>query len=100
MSTGGLLARPSGLGFGRRWWCLWFLPLAVGLAFDDQFIGRTLDPVDGGLGQERVGHLSQELARVPVRGDDRRSLAMAFDHQLIEVIGLGDIERVKGEVVD
>src|ERR1039458_6429141 len=99
VSTGGLLACPSWLGFGRPRRRLWLLPLAVGLAFDDKFVGRALDPVDGGLGEQRVSHLGQELTRIPVRCDDGRPVAMAFDHQLVEVIRLGDIERVKGKII-
>ena len=33
-----------------------FLAAPVGLAFDDQFVGGGDEPVDGGLGEQRVGH--------------------------------------------
>ncbi len=70
--------------------------LAVGLALDDQFVGRALEPVDGGPSQERVGHLGQELTR----RDDGRTVAMPLDDQLVEVVRLGDVERVKGEIIE
>lgn len=34
---------------------------AVGLAFEDQLVGGGLQPVDGGLGQQGIGHLPQPL---------------------------------------
>jgi hypothetical protein len=34
-----------------------FLAAAVGFAVEDEFVGGGLEPVDGGLGEERVGHL-------------------------------------------
>jgi len=51
-------------------------------------------------GEQRVGHLGQELTGVPVRRDDGRPMAMALDHQLVEVVRLGDIERVKSEIIE
>ena len=48
-------------GFCRR---------AVGLAVEDELVGGGLEPVDGGLGEERVGHLAEPLDRLAVRGDD------------------------------
>lgn len=39
------------------------LSLAVGPAFDDELMGGGLEPVEGGLGEQRVGHDDQ-----PVRG--------------------------------
>ena len=32
------------------------LAVPVGLAFDDEFVGGGGEAVDGGLGEERVGH--------------------------------------------
>jgi hypothetical protein len=34
----------------------WFLAAPVGLAFDDEFVGGGDEAVDGGLGEQRVGH--------------------------------------------
>ena len=34
----------------------WFLAAPVGLAFDDQFVGGGGEAVDGGLGEQWVGH--------------------------------------------
>ena len=41
------------LGCGRA------LAAAVGVAFDDEFVAGGGEPVDGGLGQQRVGHQTQ-----------------------------------------
>jgi hypothetical protein len=68
-----------------------FLALSVGLAFDDEFVGGGLEPVHRGLGQEWVGHHGQDLWWFVVAGDDGRSLAAAFDDQLVEVGGLGGL---------
>jgi hypothetical protein len=59
--------------------------LPVAFAFDDEFIGRRLQPVHRRLGQQRVGHLGQDLRWLAVRGDDRGGFAVAFDDQLVEV---------------
>ena len=42
---------------------------------------------DRGLREEGVTHHGQPLGRVPVRRDDGAGLAVAFDDQLIEVVG-------------
>ena len=42
------------------------LALPVGLAVEDEFVGRRLQPVDGGLGEEGVGHLCEPLDRLTV----------------------------------
>ena len=44
----------------------WFLAAPVGLSFDDQFVGGGGEPVDGGLGEQRVGH--HGLSFPPDRG--------------------------------
>ena len=38
------------------------MPAAVGVAFDDQLVAGADEAVDGGLGQERVGHQGQWAA--------------------------------------
>jgi hypothetical protein len=43
-----------------------FLALAVGLAVEDEFVSGGLEPVDGGLGEERVGHDPEPLDRFSV----------------------------------
>jgi len=40
------------------------LATSVGLALDDEFPGGGLQPVDGGLGEQRVGERGQPLIRV------------------------------------
>src|SRR5512135_3869947 len=77
----------------------WFLAAPVGLAFDDEFVGGGGEPVDGGLGQQRVGHHRQPLLGGPVRGHHGGGPLVAFDAELVEVGGLGRVERLEGEVV-
>jgi hypothetical protein len=38
------------------------LALPVGVALEDEFVGGGLEPVDRGLGEERVGHEAEPLA--------------------------------------
>ncbi len=40
--------------------------LAVGLAFDDEFVAGGDEPVDGGLCEQRVAHHAEPLGRVAV----------------------------------
>lgn len=35
---------------------MWSLAAAVGLSFDDEFVAGGHEPVDGGLGEQRVAH--------------------------------------------
>jgi hypothetical protein len=42
------------------------MSLAVELAVEDEFVGRGLQPVDGGLGQQCVGHQAEPLDRLPI----------------------------------
>jgi hypothetical protein len=37
------------------------LALPVGLAVEHEFVGGGLEPVDGGLGEEGVGHVAEPL---------------------------------------
>jgi hypothetical protein len=55
----------------------------VGLAVEDEFVGGGLQPVDCGLGEERVGHVAEPLDWFSVRGDDRGGGAVAFDDELV-----------------
>ena len=59
-----------------------------------------LEPVDGGLCEERVGHESEPFDGFAVRGNDRRSGAVAFDDELVDIGGVEGVERLEGEVVD
>lgn len=72
----------------------------VGLAVDDEFVGVGVEPVDGGLGEERVGHLGEHLAGIPVRGEDRRRTPVAFDDDLVDLGGVDDVHRPEREVID
>jgi hypothetical protein len=73
---------------GRIGWLSegWLLALSVGLAFDDEFVGRGLQAVHRGLGQQWVGHQGQDLWGFAVAGDDGGGLAVMFDDELIEVV--------------
>ena len=55
-----------------------FLSLPVALAFDDEFEGSGLQTVDRGLGQQWVGHHGHHLRGLPVGGDDRGRVPVAF----------------------
>lgn len=61
---------------------------AVGLPFDDEFVAGGHEPVDGGLGQQRVAHDHPNGARLEVT---RAGLLMPFDDQLVEVRRLGGV---------
>src|SRR5262249_53501984 len=86
----------AGVGVG----VLGFLASAVGVAFDDEFVGGGDESVDGGLGEEGVGHHGQPLGGFAVGGDHGGGLAVAFHGQLVEVGGLGGVQGLEGEVVE
>jgi len=44
------------------------LAAAVGVAFDDELVAGGGEPVDGGLGEQRVGHEREPFAGVAVGG--------------------------------
>ena len=44
--------------------------MAVGLAVEDEFVGGGLEPVDGALSEQRVGHQSEPLDRFAIGRDD------------------------------
>jgi len=77
----------------------WFLAAAVGLSFDDEFVGGGDQAVDGGLGEEGVGHHGQPFLGGAVGGDHGRGALVAFDAELVEVGGLGGVQRLEREVV-
>jgi hypothetical protein len=56
-------------------------------------VGSGLEPADGGLGEEGVGHQAEPLDRPAVGGDDGCRGAVAFDDELVDV---GGVERVEG----
>jgi hypothetical protein len=74
--------------------------LPVGLAVEDELVGGGLEPVDGGLGEERVGHEREPLDWFAVRGDHCRRGAVTFDDELVDVGGVERVERLEREVVD
>lgn len=76
------------------------LPAAIGLAFDDQFPGRALEPVDGRLGQQRVGQHPQPLARVPIGGQQRGAGFVPFDDNFIKIGSFGGVQGLEGKVVE
>jgi hypothetical protein len=78
----------------------WFLAAPVGLAFDDQLVGGGGEPVDGGLGEQRVGHHGQPFLGCAVGGEHGRGALVAFDAELVEVGGLGGVQRLEREVID
>jgi hypothetical protein len=62
-------------------------------------MGSGLEPVDGGLGEERIGHQPQPVDRLPVRGRHRGCGPMAFDDELVD-ISVERVEGLEGELVD
>ena len=72
----------------------------VGLAVDDEFVGVGVESVDGGLGEEWVGHLGEHLAGIPVGGEDRRGASVAFDDDFVDLGGVDGVHRAEREVVD
>ena len=77
----------------------WFLPVPVGLAVEDQFVGGGLEPVDRGLGEQRVGHQGQPFGRFAVGGGDGGCGPVPFDDDLVDVGGVGGVHRLQAEVV-
>jgi hypothetical protein len=76
------------------------LTVPVAFAVDDEVVGGRGEPVDGGLGEERVGHQGQPFGRVTVGGDDRRGPPVAFNDGLVEIRSPGRVETGQGEVVN
>jgi hypothetical protein len=62
-------------------------------------VGGGLEPVDGGLGKQRVGHQPQPLHGLPIGGHHRRCGPVALDDQLVDVGSVEGVERLEGEVV-
>src|SRR5580698_6755128 len=77
----------------------WFLAAAVGLAFDDELVGGGGEAVDGGLGEEGVGHHGQPFLGGAVGGDHGGGALVALDAELVEVGGLGGVQGLEREVV-
>src|SRR5215831_12380794 len=77
-----------------------FLAAPVGLALDDELMGGGDQPVDGGLGEEGVGHHGEPFLGRAVRSDYGGGPPVALDAELVEVGGLGGAERLEGQVVD
>src|SRR5438045_8627949 len=63
------------------------LPFAVALAIEDELVGGGLEPVDRGLGEERVGHHGEPLDRLAVGRYDGGRLTVAFSDRLVDVGG-------------
>ena len=78
--TGGLLAAP------------------VGLAFDDELAGAGLQPVDGGLGKQRVGEPAEPLDRLAAGGQQRCPGQVPLDRDFVEVTGGNGVEGVQGDI--
>ena len=63
-------------------------------------MGAGGEPVDRGLGEQGVAHHGQPFGRFPVRGDDGAGSLVSFHDELVEVVGLGRVERFEREVVE
>lgn len=69
-------------------------------AFDDELVGPVGEPIEGGVGQDRVGEEADPFAHVTVGRYKEAGVAMAFDDQRVEVFGLLLGEPMETEVVD
>jgi hypothetical protein len=78
----------------------WLLSLAIRLTSDDELVGRVLQAIDRALGEHRIGHDVEPFTRLPQEGHDRRRHRVAFDDDLVEVLGLGLVERLQREIID
>ncbi len=58
------------------------------------------EPVDGGLGQQRVGHERQPFAGVAIGRDHGGGFPVSFGDDLVEVGGLGRGQGLEGKIVD
>ena len=76
------------------------LAAAVRVTFDDELVAGGGEPVDGRLGQQRVGHEREPFAGVAVGGDHGGGPAVAFGDYLIKVGGLGRGEELKRKIID
>src|SRR2546421_87991 len=90
----------SGFGGGAPEVEAGFLPAAVALPVEDEFVGGGLEPVDGALGQEGVGHLADPLDRLPVRRDDRGRGPVPLDDEFVDVGGVERVEGLEHEVIE
>ena len=77
-----------------------FLPSPVGFAVEDEFVGGGLEPVDGGLGEQGVGHQGEPFGWLAVGGRDGGGGAVPFDDELVGVGGVGCVHRLEAEVVE
>jgi len=91
---GGLVLRGTdqlGLGSGA---------FAVRVSFHDDVVGVVGQPVEGGVGHDRVGEQGQPVAGGPVGGDHDGAAQVAFGDHLIEVLGLEHGHGFEAEVVE
>jgi hypothetical protein len=72
----------------------------VRLAVEHEFVGGGSEPVDGGLGEQRIGHESEPLERLMVGGGHRRRGSVVFDNEFVDVGGVEYVEGLEREVVD
>jgi hypothetical protein len=77
------------------------LALPVGGPVHDELVGVGGQPIDGGLGEERIAHGGEPFARrLAVGGHDRGRPPVAFDDELVDVGGVGGIEGLEAEVIE
>jgi hypothetical protein len=93
-----LLVGVKGLVIGRGDGRLLAMP--VGLAVEHEFVGGGSEPVDGGLGEQRIGHEPEPLERLMVGGGHRRRGSVVFDNEFVDVGGVANVEGLEREVVD
>ena len=72
----------------------------VGVAFEDQLVGRVEQAVYGALCQQRVGHDRQPLLGLAIGDHDHGGAAMTLDDNLVEILGLLVVVGLVGKVVE
>jgi hypothetical protein len=68
------------------------LPAAVGVSFDEEFVADGHEPVDGGLGEQRVTHDGDPFRWVAVGRYYGAGLLVPFEDEPLEVAGLGGMD--------
>ncbi len=76
------------------------LSLAIALAFEDDLVGVVGESVDGALGEDGIVEERDPLVDGSIGSQYRRSTAVPFEDDLVEVTGLLGIETAQREVVD
>lgn len=78
---------------------LFLWSLAPRGTFDDEHVGSLGQPVDGRLGQQGVAGHRHPFSRLTVGTDDGGLASVPLHDDFVEVIGLGGVQLLNGEIV-